>query len=260
MNLRPCGYPIQKRLGGLKLSSVKILGIPIKVGKSGELFSKCREYVGKGGAICTPNPIILTNAVGNCRLKRALLSADLCIPDGSGLLPYLRKADPKAELLPGVELGERLVSVKRGLSIGLVGGTDGVARQAFSYLAARAEGLRASFLLGGYETPLSDLLSAVKEERPDLCYICLGSPKQEILMHSLRAYSPKTLFLGLGGSLDVYAGKVKRAPKAMRKMHLEWLYRMLCEPRRFAALPSLLRFPLLQRRYCKEADNVTKKA
>lgn len=240
------------------MSTCKILGIPIEVGNKSVLFSKCVFLVGKGGIVCTPNPLILSYSVENVSLRRALLAADLCIPDGSGLLPFLRRVDRNAATLPGIELGKMLVKQKSDLSLGIVGAKQGITEQAFSFLAADAKGLRPSFLLNGYDTKLSLLLTALKKEKPDLCFVCLGSPRQELLMHSLRAYSKKTLFLGLGGSLDVYAGSIPRAPRAVRALHLEWLYRMCREPRRFRDLPMLLRFPILCAKYREENNKATK--
>ena len=240
------------------MSTCCILGIPVEVGSRDKLFRKCESLVGIGGVICTPNPLILSNSMKNPVLRSALLSADLLIPDGSGLLPLLRRADARAAVLPGVELGQRLVRLRPGLSLGLVGAEEGIAARAFSALAKGANELRSAFLLNGYETRLSVLLSALRSEKPELCFVCLGSPRQEILMQSLRAYSEKTLFLGLGGSLDVYAGAVRRAPILLQNMHLEWLYRMCIEPRRLRALPALLRFPYLCARYREENNNFTK--
>lgn len=241
------------------MADCRILGIPIFVGNKIEIFEKISSFVGKGGVVCTPNPLILSSSLKNSALRRALLSADVCVPDGCGLLPYLRSVRRDAEVFAGVSLGKALVQKKEGLSIGLVGGREGVAEAAFSALCRESRGLCASFLLNGYTTTLSSLLSHVAKTKPDLVFVCLGSPKQEILMHALRAYSKKTLFLGLGGSLDVYAGRVRRAPRALRFLHLEWLYRMLREPRRFSQLPDLLRFPFLCREHRQKNNNDTKK-
>ena len=90
------------------MSACRILGIPIEVGNQCEIFQKCKSLVGIGGVICTPNPLILSNAMKNPSLRRALLSADLLIPDGIGLLPSLRRASRGAAILPGVELGKML--------------------------------------------------------------------------------------------------------------------------------------------------------
>ena len=236
----------------------KILGIEIEVGNKDALFERSLSLVGSGGVICTPNPLILSASVENQPLRRALSSADLCIPDGIGLRPFLRAVDKKADVLAGVELGEGLSAHVK--TVGLVGGRQGTAEKAFAYLKRKNPSLSSAFLLSGYETPLSLLLGRLQETKPALCLVCLGSPKQEILMHALRAYSPRTLFLGLGGSLDVYAGNIPRAPRPIRAMHLEWLYRMVREPRRFRELPSLLRFPFLCEKYRQKNYKVTKNA
>ena len=73
------------------MSHCNILGFKIEVGDKDSLLEKSFDLVGNGGIICTPNPLILSEAVENASLRRALLSADLCIPDGIGLLPYLRR-------------------------------------------------------------------------------------------------------------------------------------------------------------------------
>ena len=167
------------------MSTCRILGISIEVGGKNLLFEKCAALVGIGGVICTPNPLILSNSVENKALRRALLSADLCIPDGSGLLPFLRRADARAAVLPGVELGQRLVRLRPGLSLGLVGAEEGIAARAFSALAKEAKALRSAFLLNGYETRLSALLSALRSEKPELCFVCLGIlPQTDLFLKS----------------------------------------------------------------------------
>ena len=238
------------------MGKCKILGIDIEVGNRDSLFDKCNSLVGKGGVICTPNPLILSRSVENASLRRALLAADLCIPDGIGLRPFLRAVDRGADVFPGVELGEALAY--RAKTIGLVGGKEGIAKKAFSHLREKNPSLSPAFLLSGYDTPLSLLLSVLQAQKPGLVFVCLGSPRQEILMQTLRFFSPRTLFLGLGGSLDVYAGTLARAPHPFRVMHLEWLYRMVRQPRRFLELPTLLRFPFLCHKHRQKNYKVTK--
>ena len=139
-------------------------------------------------------------------------------------------------MLAGVDFGEALVAygAARGYRIFLYGGRPGVAEKAAERLCHAHRGLKVEGVLDGYGDPR---LAArrIAEAHAEIVLLCLGFPKQErwIERHKKECGG---ILCGLGGSLDVYAGTVKRAPLVWRKMRLEWLYRCLREPKRFARL------------------------
>ena len=225
----------------------ELFSVPITVGDRESVIEECRALVGTGGVVFTANALMLERARKEPAFARTLASADVVSVDGVGVLRALEKAGVKSELLPGVELGEIILS-EGAPSLAVIGGREGVAELAFSYLKVRNPRIRQSFVISGYGHSEEEYLALLRRHRPKICLVCLGSPRQEFFSLSASRESPKTLFLSLGGSLDIYSGRLRRAPKGMRALHLEWLYRMAREPRRFAALPRLLSFAIASHR------------
>lgn len=222
------------------MSCTEIFGVSIEVGRREELLKKCSSMLGKGGAISTVNPEILFSALENTELCEALKNS-LCIPDGIGVERAIRKRGIYTERFAGVELGEALIEA-REVKLGLIGGKAGVAERAMQELVMRHQNVIPEFALSGYGIDENGFISLLKEKKPDLVFVCLGSPLQEIFIQRMKAYAPKALFVALGGSLDVYSGDKKRAPIMFRKIGCEWIWRMLREPKRLKRLPKTIAF------------------
>ncbi len=195
-----------------------------------------RAVLGDGGYICTINATMAEEASRNASLLAAIKGASFCVADGAGIcyaLSHLYKK--RVERCAGVDLGKRVLSLaaERGLSVGLWGAAPGVAAKAAEALQKEIPGLCVTFVRHGYEREVPKELTL---SPPDLLFICQGSPRQEILMQSLAEKLPHTVMLGLGGSLDVYAGRCRRAPLFVQRAGLEWLYRCLREPHRLRRL------------------------
>ena len=218
----------------------QIFGVSVAVGEREELLALVKERVGRGGAVATVNATMLERA----RRDRAfceVLRGMLCISDGVGVRLVLRARGIKTEVLPGVELGRTLL-LSGAISVGLYGAREGVADLAMAKLCRENPSLIPAFALDGYTVGESALRAHLDRTHPDVLCIALGSPRQELLAHTLRAAYPTMLSLGLGGSLDVWSGRLRRAPRPFRALGLEWLWRMLREPRRFFGLFALVRF------------------
>ena len=165
------------------------------------------------------------------------------LPDGAGvvLAAKLRKT-PLKQKVAGVDFADRLLGVlaETGNTLYLLGGKPGIAELAAQKMVEKHPGLRICGTADGYfkeETPVIEKINAVK---PDVLFVCVGAPKQEIFMNAHRDELDVRLMAGLGGSLDAFAGTVKRAPKWMIRCNLEWLYRLVKEPKRFG---RMLRLP-----------------
>ncbi len=231
----------------------KNLGIvSLDVGGRDEILGECRALIGRGGAVFTVNSLMVERAHREPSFAEVLSRADILTVDGVGIRWALEKSGVKAELLSGVELGE-LVTGEGNPSLAIIGGSEGVAERAFLYLKAKNPRLCLSFAVAGYGHADADYLALLRRHRPSLCFVCLGSPKQEHFVMKARRASEKTLFFALGGSLDVYSGEKRRAPRAVRALGLEWLYRMVKEPRRLKGLPRLVSFALRVRRMAKKS-------
>ena len=213
----------------------------------------------KSVRIFTPNPEILMKARKNDALRRALLRADLLLPDGVGVILASRLAGtPLPCRITGIDTAEWLLSVaeKEGLSVYLLGGKAGVAEAASQSLKKRFPALRVAGAHHGYfdKAPTSkenrEVVAKIQKASPDLLFVCFGCPAQEIWIEENTPALPSLrLSMGLGGCLDVWSGQKRRAPAVFRRTGTEWLFRALREPRRFGAL---LRAPLFFWAVCKD--------
>lgn len=211
-------------------------GIRIDVGGAEEALEMATAALREGGVICTPNPAILHEASVNAELAYALNASSLAFPDGCGLALALRIRGIKCGVLPGVELGETLVKLaaSEGTPVMIVGGKKGTARRAALRLSEKY-GAVIPYFTDGYHQYEEELLTKLSKCGRALVLICTGCPRQEIACRILHEKSPGSCFCALGGSVDVYAGDKKRAPAPFRRLHLEWLFRMISEPRRAGA-------------------------
>lgn len=210
----------------------------------GEISGRLREN--RRTVIFTPNPIMTQNARRDSRFMNILNSSDYNIPDGNGIILASRLLKtPISERICGIELAEELLytASKQGLNVFLFGGKAGVADLAAAKLCAKYRGLKICGTLNGYTSDNDRILEKIKKSRPDILYVCLGSPKQEKWIYENADNLPHVrLFMGLGGSLDVWSGNTKRAPRYLRKKGFEWLWRMTLSPKKLKDLPKLLAF------------------
>lgn len=218
----------------------EIFGIRIAVGSREELFAAAIPYLWRGGAIATVNPEMLSDSLESVKLKRYLNSA-LCIPDGVGVKMALARSGVATEVLPGVELGEMLLDTVP-LRLGIIGGKAGVAEAAMENLLARHYLASRAFALSGYRLRYSQYEREIERSGAEVVFVCLGSPKQELFIADVKEKFPSVLFVGLGGSVDIYSGKKKRAPLLVRRIGAEWLWRIAREPERISRVPKIMRF------------------
>ncbi len=190
----------------------------------------------------TPNPEILWLARRQPELRDALNGADLVIPDGIGVIYASRiLGDPLPGRVPGIELASALMEklASAGESVYLLGAKPGVAERAAARLQAQYPGLAIAGTHDGYFKEDGPVLEAVRQCRPARLLVCIGFPRQELWMAKYRQELPAGLMMGLGGSLDVFAGDVKRAPPLWRRLNLEWLYRLVTQPSRLGRMLKL---------------------
>ena len=192
--------------------------------------------------VVTPNAEIAQSCVTDDRLREIVRKAGLVLPDGIGVIYASRiLKKPLKQRVPGVEFGENLVSALRdtGKTIFFLGGKPGVAEEAAHRLQVKYPGLKVAGTKDGYFQREEEAVEAVQQAKPDVLFVCLGSPKQEYFMADHFDQLGATLMVGLGGSLDVYAGKVERAPALFRKLGLEWFFRLLRQPSRLGRMMKL---------------------
>lgn len=201
----------------------------------------------------TPNPEFLLAARKDQPFRQALLDADLVLADGVGVV-YSAKllGRPLKGRVPGIEFAQALMGwlAKHGKRLFLLGAKPGVAELAAANLRDRYPGLILCGTHDGYFKEDEPVVQAIRESGADVVFVCLGAPKQEFWMVEHGPVTGAHLMVGLGGSLDVFAGVVDRAPEGFQKLGLEWLYRLMKEPKRFgrmAKLPLVLVYALAGR-------------
>ena len=195
--------------------------------------------------VVTPNPEIVMTCWENPDAMEAVQNADLVLPDGVGVV-YGAKilGTPLKGKLPGIDFATELMRrmASRGGRVYLLGAKPGVAEMAGERMRQQFPGLIICGTHDGYFQDDAPIIEEINALQPDLLLVCLGAPKQELWMHRNRPVLKVGLMAGLGGSLDVFAGTVKRAPVFFQKFGLEWFYRLVKEPWRFKRMMKLPKF------------------
>ena len=198
-------------------------------------------------SVYTPNSEIILYAYKNPDYCSLLNRGDLVTPDGIGVVyasKILRR--PLPERVGGFDLANRVLGKIAGCgkSVYLFGGKPGVAEKASEKIKELYPGTEIAGCADGYfdEEKEKKIIEDINEKKPDLLFVCLGFPKQEIWIDAHRNELNAKVCMGIGGSLDVFAGEVKRAPEAFQKLGLEWLYRLLKQPSRAIRMLALPKF------------------
>jgi len=209
-----------------------------------------------GGFVVTPNPEIVMAARENPALLSAIKQAELVLPDGIGVI-YGAKilGTPMKEKTPGVDFAAGVMArlAQQEGSVYLFGAKPGVAELAGERLQAQYPGLVIAGCSDGYFDDDAPIVEKINAAKPDFLLVCLGAPKQELWMQAHKNELNVGLMAGLGGSLDVFAGVMQRAPERWQKLGLEWLYRLLKQPSRIGRMMKLPQFLL-----CVVKKRVTK--
>ena len=226
------------------MSRTDVLGVGFDNVTKAEAVERALELIDarEGRYVVTPNPEIVMLAKENPALKEALAGADIVLPDGAGIVKGAAiLGRPMKEKVPGIDFACGVMArlAERGGSVYLFGAKPGVAEAAAETLRTKFPGLVISGTSDGYFSDDGPIIEKIKDAAPDFLLVCLGAPKQELWMAKMSGKLLVGLMVGLGGSLDVFAGTVKRAPEPWQKLDLAWLYRLLKEPRRIGRMMKL---------------------
>ena len=198
--------------------------------------------------VVTPNPEIVMCCREDPAAAAAVDGASLVIADGIGVI-YGAKilGTPLKAKLPGIDFTCGLFSrlAQRSGKVFLFGSRPGIAESAAENIKKDYPGLEIVGTNDGYFTDDAPIIEKINAARPDLLLVCLGAPKQEKWMQANAKKLDAGLMIGAGGSLDVFAGAVERAPEKWQKAGLEWLYRLLKEPKRIGRMMKLPEFLFL---------------
>lgn len=198
---------------------------------------------GEGFALATVNLDHLVKLRQSAAFRQAYAAQDLVVADGNPLVWLSKLAGDPVELIPGADIVVPLseLAAAQGVPVALLGSTEAALQGAGAALCARVPGLQIAARIAppmGFDPagPGGDeVLRAVAASGAGLAFLALGAPKQEVLAARGREIAPGVGFASIGAGLDFLAGEQKRAPRLVRKLALEWLWRMLSNPRRLAA-------------------------
>lgn len=221
-----------------------VLGVAFDNVTLDEAVDRAMELLEEEGPhlAATPNPEIVQRAAKDPEFAGILAGADLVLADGVGII-YAAKilGRPLRARVPGIDFAAALLGrmAGRGKRLYLLGAAPGVAEQAADNLRAAYPGLVVCGVHDGYFKEDGPVADAVRTARADVVFVCLGAPKQEKWIAANGRAAGARLYIGLGGSLDVFSGKVERAPERFQKLGLEWLYRLMKEPSRVGRMAKL---------------------
>lgn len=230
-----------------ELKTLSVMGLPVHQSPNYVQWLRHRIADKQGTHVVTINAEMCMQAQQDEQLRQFIESADLVAPDGSGVELFFRLFKGRAiRRYPGIELAADLLrDLGPETKVAFYGGKPEVIEAAAHRWKARSPQLNLAIVQHGYVkgAELDDFLHRLEHVQPDVVFVGLGVPRQEFWIAQHRHLCPHAVWVGVGGSYDIWSGKKARAPKAMRNAHLEWLYRLYQEPwrwRRMLALPHFV--------------------
>lgn len=231
----------------IRLESIKIFGVRVdKVSLDGAL-KNVEEFLrgNEPSTIYTPNTEIIMEANDDEELKNILNKGDLIIPDGIGLIYASKiKKKPLVERVTGFDLSIEIIKLanRHKHSLFLLGGEEGIAKEAGEnivkkYPNVKIVGYNNGYFKGahigfpGHEEEM-EVIEKINRASPDILFVGFGAPKQEKWIEMYKEKLKCKVIIGNGGTMDIIAGKVNRAPELFQKLGLEWFYRLIKEPKR----------------------------
>lgn len=233
----------------MKNNVVEILGIHFVNKGFHEVVDFLTEQIQKERKtfLVTANPEIIMYARENAEYEDIVQTADIVVPDGFGVILASKILNsPLRERVTGYDLTIRLLELanQKQWRIYLLGGQDKTNKKAIERIRSQYPNvIIAGSHHGFFDWNENTIVEKIYATKPDIIFVALGFPKQEKWIAKNISTFTKGLFMGVGGSIDVLAGEVKRAPKIWQKINLEWFYRLIMQPsrwRRMLVLPQFL--------------------
>lgn len=244
------------------IPTVSVFGVEVSKWGMEDTVNYLARVVSSGTPhhVITANPIMMMAAIEQPEYKKMMQSAELVIPDGTGLVwAAQRSGNPVTERVPGFDLLHELM--KRGQHEGwkvyLLGSTREVIQETAQRLTEQYPGTKIVGYRDGFFGPNQDeeVIRDIVSQAPDLLFVARGADTQEPWIAKYKKTLGVPLMMGVGGSFDIISGRMKRAPKLFQNLRLEWLYRLLKQPTRFRRMLALPKFVI---RVMREGENLTK--
>lgn len=244
-----------------QVPTVSIFGVPFSKMSMDETVDYLTEAIEEGRQthVVTANPIMVMAAVDKPSFADVLRRADLIVPDGAGVVWAARYCgEPVKERVAGFDLMHRLLAVgeKRRWNVYLLGTTQEIIEAAAEKLQLQYPQVRIVGVRNGFFGPEQDeeIVEEIRSRRPHLLFVARGM-EMEAWNADYKERLGVPFIMGVGGSFDVVSGKLKRAPMMFQKLRLEWLYRLLQEPKRYRRMLALPKFVV---KVIRNKENVTK--
>ena len=228
---------------------IEILGAPVDcVSMAGTVeFVEASIQAGRQVSVLAVNPEKIIKAQTDATVMRLLRNAGLLIPDGIGVVLAARIFGlGKMQRVPGSELMPKLceLAAHKGFKVYLFGASPEVNSRAVQCLLERYPGLQIAGHQHGYvnDVDMPELIERINASEAQILFVALGSPRQEMWIEHYAPHLNVKIFQGVGGTFDVIAGTVKRAPWLFRTAHLEWFYRLMTQPKRLLRQTALPKF------------------
>jgi N-acetylglucosaminyldiphosphoundecaprenol N-acetyl-beta-D-mannosaminyltransferase len=235
-----------------RLDSIPLLGIRVDHVTMEQTLRLIDEFVRDDGShhIVTLDSSMAVMAQTDAELRSIVRDADVVTPDSAGILWAARRVGTDlTDRVSGVDIVARVCerSARTRQRIYFLGAGPGVGQLAAERLGEQYPGCLIVGTQHGYfgEADNAAVVSAIREQHPDILFVALGIPKQEKWIARHRSSLGVPVMIGVGGSLDVHSGRVKRAPAWAQRLSVEWLYRVLQNPRKLGKVMTLPRFALL---------------
>jgi len=240
----------------MKPERIDILGVPVDCVNMEQALDTVEVMIAgdQPQYVIAVNPEKVIKARQDPKLLMQLHDAGLLIPDGIGVVIAARLLESvRMERVPGSELMPEICAkaAEKGYRIFLFGADPEVNRKTRDIIVQRYSGILIVGNCDGYvtEDDMPSLIDEINASGAEILFVALGSPKQELWMEKYLGRTHVKVCQGVGGTFDVIAGKVRRAPRAFRRIHLEWLYRLLSNPRRMLRQTALPRFMVAVLKY-----------
>lgn len=228
--------------------SAELLGLNIDTFGFEEAVNRAKILIDgrKVSQIVTINPEMFETAQKDNDFTNIIKEADMVIPDGVGVKIALKLNGVNTERIPGIDFAYRLLeeAAINNIPAAIIGAKEEVVTKAVDNLIKKINGLNIVYCHNGYFEDDNKIYEEINLKSPKLILVALGSPRQERFIYNAKKVLKPALMIGIGGSLDVWSGNIKRAPKLFRIIGMEWLYRTITQPSRikriFPTLPVFL--------------------
>lgn len=224
----------------------KVLDIPIDLTNLSEVINTIKERIkdNKKTHIITVNSEIAMLSKSDSEFKNILINSDLNVADGSGIVWALKKKKINIEKLAGIELAENCIKHIPNSRIFFLGAKEEIVSKAFENMSNKYKNNNLIAYRNGYfnDEDEEEIIKQINDLEIDILLIALGAPKQDKWILKNKNKINAKIFIGVGGSFDVFSGKINRAPKLMINLQLEWLYRLYKDPSRWKRSLAIPKF------------------